>query len=150
MKKINPYLPPTLPERLRSDKPYSEVARDETIYLPPEPRDETMITLRLPRNWWATEALIRIARFLNLIDKLAEQLESEGDHLYTTDVYELAKRFFGDCSPELLLIEKVLIAPMSMETVLSVVHSVQCNEEHSAGKKCKWQRQLECGYFALL
>jgi hypothetical protein len=134
MKKINPYLPPTLPERLR----YSEVARDET-----------MITLCLPRNWWATETLIRIARFFNLMDKLAEQLESEGDHLYTTDMYELAKRFFDPCSPELLLITKVLIAPMSMETVLSAAHSVQCDEKHSGGK-CKWQRQLECGYFALL
>jgi hypothetical protein len=148
MKKINPYLPPTLPERLRSDKPYSEVARDETIYLPPEPRDETMITLRLPRRRWAEE-LIRIAYFRNLIDKLAEQLESEGDHLYMTDVYELAKRFLDPSSPELLLMTEVQIAPMSMETVLSVVHSVQCDEEHSDGK-CEWQRRLESGYFALL
>jgi len=148
MKKINPYLPPTLPERLRSDKPYSEVARDETIYLPPEPRDETMITLRLPRTRWAEE-LIRIACFLNLMDKLAEQLKSEGDQLRMTDVHGLAKRFLDPSSLELLRITKVLIAPMSMETVLSVVHSVQCDEKHSDGK-CKWQRRLESGYFALL
>jgi len=148
MKKINPYLPPTLPERLRSDKPYSEVPRDETIYLPPKPRDETMITLRLPRRCWA-EGLIRIAHFCDLIGKLAEQLESEGDHLYTTDVYGLARRFLDSCDSGLLLMAKVLLAAMPTETALSVLHSAQCDEEHSDGK-CEWQRQLECGHFALL
>lgn len=116
----------------------------------PPSADETMIMAHLPRRPWA-EALIRVARFFTIMDKLAEQLEHEGDHLYMADVHPLARGLLDGCDPESLLVAEVLLSAEPTETGLSVLHSAQCDaEEHGPDGNCHWRRNLARGHFALL
>ena len=64
----------------------------------PPSADKRMITVRLPRRVWA-KALIRIAHFFTIMDKLVEQLEREGDKLYITDVRRLAGQLLDGSDP---------------------------------------------------
>jgi hypothetical protein len=154
MKTNNPPLPPTHPENSASfsmlaQRQPREIDRHPTDRPTPS-ADETMITVRLPGRPWA-EALIRVARFFTIMDKLAEQLEREGDHLYMADVHPLARRLLVDCNLESLLVAEVLLAAEPTETGLSVLHSAQCDaDEHGPDGNCHWRRNLRTGHFALL
>jgi len=86
------------------------------------------------------------------MDKLAEDLEREGDHLYMADVHPLARHLLDNRNdPESLLVAEVLLASKPIETGLSVLHSAQCDvDEHGPHGDCRWRRNLARGRFALL